>query len=189
MMQRERATKQRATPKMIRFFNKDKNEIGELTRRNSHKQMRQRIIEWVCGAGSGDARRRGRYSPQRRVERGRVGIERRGYERGFWVRDCMGEERGRENVWGEAKAAFLLWGADCAWGGNAACPATTLGRTVMLGTGNNWSGCGACFLDETPLPSLPFGPFLPFDEKMGARAHSGLRCLELACPVLAWCWC
>lgn len=51
------------------------------------------------------------------------------------------------------------------------------------------TGCGACFLDETPLPSLPFGPFLPFDEKMGARAHSGLRCLELACLVLAWCWC
>lgn len=160
MMQRERATTQRATPKMIRFFNKDKNGIGELTRRNSHEQMRQRIREWVCGAGSGDARRRERYSPQRRVERGRVGIERRGYEGGFWVRDCMGEERGRENVWGEAKAAFLLWGGDCAWGGNAACPATTLGRTVMLGTGNNWVRCLLLRRDPPSFPSLRTLPAL-----------------------------
>lgn len=36
---------------------------------------------------------------------------------------------------GRAKAAFLLWGSDCAWGGNATCPATTLG---LLCSGLAW---------------------------------------------------
>jgi hypothetical protein len=88
------------------------------------------------------------------------------------------KEREECKVWGGPRQPFYYGGvieSDCAWGGSAACPATTLG---LLCSGLGWAKVRENWLQlSSSLGAFRFPPFLfPLRKKLGAY-FTLLRCL------------